>query len=167
MRRVWEGKWGGRGGREAGSRGEKLVYQRGLIMETHRKLLRRIFHDVAQEPWHYSRLTHTQTLFYPFTTPTPTSNPTQTGPPTPTWVSSNTAVSHQPKSRLASTVSISVFKVDRQICQHVLLISFSGCTCSSGGTVPAPIPGLSLAGSSQVHGACWPINKMKSECTQR
>lgn len=50
--RVWEGKWGGRGGREAGSWGEKLVYQQGLIKETHRKLLRRIFHDVAQESWH-------------------------------------------------------------------------------------------------------------------
>lgn len=59
MRGVWEGKWGGRGGREGGSRGEKLVYQRDLIMETHRKPLRRIFHEVAQEPWHWAALTHT------------------------------------------------------------------------------------------------------------
>lgn len=165
---MWEGKWGGRGGREAGSRGEKLVYQRGLIMETHRKLLRRIFHDVAQEPWHYSRLTHTHKRYFtPSPPPPPPLIPHKQGHPRPHGCRVIQQCPISQKSRLASTVSISVFKVDRQICQHVLLISFSGCTCSSGGTVPAPIPGLSLAGSSQVHGACWPINKMKSECTQR
>lgn len=48
----------GRGSRVEGEEerqevgGGKLVYQRGLIMETYRKPLRRIFHDVTLEPRH-------------------------------------------------------------------------------------------------------------------
>lgn len=108
MRRVWEGKSGGRGGSEAGSRGEKLVYQQGLIMETHRKPLRRIFHDVAQEPWHTQ--THRHTHFESLHTHPQhlCSNPTQAGPPTPTRVSCDTAAKKVRRLRPSQSANFSL-----------------------------------------------------------
>lgn len=86
-----EAGWKGRKrGRKSG--GEKLVYQRGLIMETRRKPLRTIFHDVDTGAL--------ALLFYLPHPPKPASNPTGTGA---------THASPRRESSPASIVSISVF----------------------------------------------------------
>lgn len=72
--------------------GEKLVYQQGLIMETRRKPLRTMFHDVDTGAL--------ALLFYLPHPPKPASNPTGTGA---------THVSPRRESSPASIVSISVF----------------------------------------------------------
>lgn len=158
MRRVWEGKSGGRGGSEAGSRGEKLVYQQGLIMETHRKPLRRIFHDVAQEPWHTQ--THRHTRFESLHTHPQhlCSNPTQAGPPTPTRVSCDTAAKKVRRLRLSQSANFSFCLIPLFLNAIIVLVatfplsSSTGCTCSGWGILPASHPGAtSLAGHLLPH----------------
>ncbi len=129
---MWEGKWGGRGGREAGSRGEKLVYQRGLIMETHRKPLRRIFHDVAQEPWHKSQLTHTHAHTHYFA-PSP--------PPCNLLIPHN-GVTHPPTLVSCSVVSaekVASHRLSKSVFFKVIGRSVSRFSLSATLAAPAPV----------------------------
>lgn len=132
LRRVWEGKSGRRGGSEAGSRGEKLVYQRGLIMETRRKPLRRIFHDVAQEPWH----TETHTLSECSTSYPPPLIPHRQAHPLP-------SVCHviQQLKRCDNVVLCNLLRLSSLFSNGIIifvttfpLLSSSGCTCCSWGS---------------------------------